>query len=125
MVVKEFPGEGNSARQLCLTLREVISRLSPASSRKLGQSQNRYAFCEYPRPLASGRDWHAIARLFVYRPRWRKYKLRLPTRHAGTMEHIGVDYKDEPHGSFEVTTKEAAPRRIFVDDPWCDVGAAT
>ena len=30
---------------------------------------------------------------------------------------IPVDYSGEPHGSFELTTKESVPRRIYVDDP--------
>ena len=30
---------------------------------------------------------------------------------------ITLDYKDDPHGSFELITKEAVPRRIYVDDP--------
>ena len=30
---------------------------------------------------------------------------------------IAADYKDEPHGSFELTTKESTPRHIYVDDP--------
>ena len=32
-------------------------------------------------------------------------------------ETIPVDYSGEPHGSFELTTKESTPRRIYVDDP--------
>ena len=32
-------------------------------------------------------------------------------------ETIPVDYSGEPHGSFELTTKESVPRRIYVDDP--------
>ena len=32
-------------------------------------------------------------------------------------EIIPVDYSGEPHGSFELTTKESVPRRIYVDDP--------
>ena len=32
-------------------------------------------------------------------------------------DQVPVDYKDQPHGSFELVTKEVTPRRFFVDDP--------
>ena len=33
------------------------------------------------------------------------------------MRPFPLDYSGEPHGSFELTTKESTPRRIYVDDP--------
>ena len=41
-----------------------------------------------------------------------------PSDAASTDDGIIIpDYKDESHGSFELITKEAVPRRIYVDDP--------
>ena len=115
MVLKEFPGDGNLPAALFDITRGDFSFVAG----ELAKTGN----IKIDTPFASIRGrWRAggigtLSLVSLFLAVMDKVQAAPPDAAHWDDEQIPVDYKDEPHGSFEVITKEATPRRIYVDDP--------
>ncbi|MGA9082639.1 MAG: Ig-like domain-containing protein, partial [Pseudolabrys sp.] len=116
MALKEFPANGNSHAALFDITRGDFS-FTAGKLAKAGHLEIATPFANIRgRSRVGGIGTLSLISLFFAAME----KVQAASPAIGYLDDgvIIPNYKDdEPHGSFELVTKEATPRRIFVDDP--------
>ena len=117
MVLKEFPANGNSHAALFDITRGDFS-FTAGELAKAGHLEIATPFANIRgRSRVGGIGTLSLISLFF--AAMEKVQAASPAAIGYLDDGVIIpNYKDdEPHGSFELVTKEATPRRIFVDDP--------